>query len=919
MTARNESDPPNADATSDVGVSRILETMRDGYFRLSMDGSIHTVNPATVRILGYESAEEMIRDVNVVDLYADPTERAAILDLVRRQGTLTGHEATLKRKDGSGVRVEVTIAGVMNSAGELIGQDGLLRDVTDLHDARKASEERGQQIRSLVQNIPGAIYSYTERDGEWTCSFMSDAAEALTGYPTSLFIGRSNQAILDLILPEDLPAIERAAAGVAEGKPVIYEVRIRRKDGEIRWLETRQSPPRDDGAGQLVTYGALFDVTNVYEARAALDRSESTFRHLFECMADGYWVGTLDGRIELWNPAALEIFSFPDAEAIASANFYDLLRNDEQSAAMAERIAAGEKSLDDLEIDVRTYDGTPFTIGASMRVVGEGDELRLETTFRDITRQKLVEEEIQRAREAAEQANQAKSAFLANMSHELRTPLNAILGYSEMLTEDARDEGNTDAVADLKKIHSAGSHLLSLINDVLDLSKVEAGRMELYAEEFEIEELIEDIASTAAPLVVQNQNELRIERGPGLGAMRQDLTKLRQTALNLLSNAAKFTDRGSITLSVAREPDPSGDWVTISVQDTGIGVPEDRLESLFEEFSQAEASTTRSYGGTGLGLAISRRFARMMGGDVHVTSSVGEGSTFTIRIPALLPGEQAELTAKGARSAKDVAPPPTLHSSLPSTPKRTILVIDDDPEACEILEHFLTRDGFEVVTANGGVDGIALAREIQPSAITLDVMMPDMDGWSVLSLLGADPELKDIPVIMVTMVDDKSTGYTLGATDYLTKPVDRTRLLNSIQKHHRENGQLLLVEDDVDTRNMMARILSGAGWTVSEASNGREALAAMESQKPNLILLDLMMPVMNGFEFLAEMRASQQWSDVPVIVATAKDLSEEERERLNGSVAQVLAKGSYSRERLVEVVRDSVEFVGRTLVTKPTR
>jgi signal transduction histidine kinase/CheY-like chemotaxis protein len=563
-------------------------------------------------------------------------------------------------------------------------------------------------------------------------------------------------------------------------------------------------------------------------------------------------------------------------------------------------------------MDVFQYDGTPMTASVSARMVGRGAETVIEVTFRDVTQQKRVEAEIRAAREAAENANRAKSAFLANMSHELRTPLNAILGYSDLLIEEAEDLEQDDFSPDLKKIHHAGSHLLALINDVLDLSKVEAGKMEVYAETFEIEALIDEVCATVAPLMARNGNELVIDRTGELGVMHQDLTKLRQTSLNLLSNAAKFTKNGTITFGARCERDSSGEWVTFSVRDTGIGIPADKLERLFEEFSQADVSTTREYGGTGLGLAISRRFCRMLGGDVTVTSVVGEGSTFTIRLPAVVssaegstPVRAAPPLATGTGSSRTAAP------ALPAHPGRTILVIDDDAEACELLEQYLTRDGFEVVTASSGPEGLAIAREIRPAAITLDVMMPGMDGWTVLGALSADRELKDIPVIMVSMVDDRSKGYTLGATDYLTKPVDRRRLLDSIEKHHRDNGRLLLVEDDVDTRSMMARILSAAGWAVTEASNGREALDALAHETPDLILLDLMMPVMNGFDFLVELRASPEWRDVPVIVATAMDMTPEDRRRLNGSVEQVLSKGSYSRDQLIDAIRGAVNQLGR--------
>ena len=518
----------------------------------------------------------------------------------------------------------------------------------------------------------------------------------------------------------------------------------------------------------------------------------------------------------------------------------------------------------------------------------------------------IHEQKLATAMVAANQANQAKSAFLANMSHELRTPMNAILGYSEMLMEEAEETGQDDFIPDLKKINQAGSHLLSLINDVLDLSKIESGKLESFTEAFDVGAFIDQIAGTAQPLMTKNNNHFKIERIGQLGDANQDLTKLRQSLLNLLSNAAKFTHEGSITLQADRQTQADGDWLTFAVKDTGIGIAADKLDHVFEEFSQADNSTTRDYGGTGLGLTISRRFCQMLGGDLTVASQPGTGSTFTIRLPAVLPGaevpqeESSRQTANVAQASGDV------HKAKPGS---TILVIDDDAGACEIIERFLEKDGFNVVTALSGEEGLRLAHQLQPAAITLDVMMPDMDGWSVLRALKADPVLQYVPLVMLTMVDDKSKGYSLGATDYLTKPVDRERLHNTLAKYYApgESCSVLLVEDDQPTREMMARTLEKSDWTVSEAGNGREALERLAQQKPRLILLDLMMPVMDGFDFLLEMRTNADWQDIPVIVLTAKDLTDEDRRVLSGRVEQIVEKGACAHDQVVSLIRQVVD------------
>jgi GAF domain-containing protein/CheY-like chemotaxis protein len=505
--------------------------------------------------------------------------------------------------------------------------------------------------------------------------------------------------------------------------------------------------------------------------------------------------------------------------------------------------------------------------------------------------------ELEAKSQELEVASRHKSEFLANMSHELRTPLNAIIGYSEMLQEEARDQNAESFVPDLQRINAAGKHLLELINGVLDLSKIEAGKMELYLESFEVGSLVRDVAAVLEPLALKNANRLEVECAPDIGAMRADLTKLRQTLFNLLSNACKFTERGVVSVAVTREPTADGDSILFAVSDTGIGMTPEQMARLFEEFGQVDASTTRRYGGTGLGLALSRRLCRMMGGDITVASEPGHGSTFTIRLPA-------EVT----ESARET-PAPTAREAAPAGAS-TVLVIDDDGAVRDLMSRFLGKEGFRVVAAAGGEEGLRLARELQPDVITLDVLMPGMDGWSVLAALKADATLADIPVVMLTMLDDRNLGYALGAADYLTKPIDRERLV-AVLGRHRRDLPVLVVDDDPDFRDLTRRMLEREGYTVIEADNGRAALDRLRDTVPGVILLDLMMPEMDGFDFVTAVRADAAWRSVPIVVITAKNLSPEEHERLNGSVARVLQKGALSRETLLGEVRDLVAASAR--------
>jgi adenylate cyclase len=386
--------------------------------------------------------------------------------------------------------------------------------------------------------------------------------------------------------------------------------------------------------------------------------------------------------------------------------------------------------------------------------------------------------------------------------------------------------------------------------------------------------------------------------------MRADAMRVRQALLNLGSNAGKFTEQGLVTVAVARRPEGGRDWITFAVSDTGIGMTAEQVGRLFEEFSQADASTTRKYGGTGLGLAISRRFCRMMGGDITVESAPGKGSTFTIRLPAeVQPMEGAPDDGRAGRAAS-IANPDTPRPAPSVRRALTVLVIDDDPTVRELMARFLAREGFPVVTAANGVEGLRRAREVRPAAITLDVLMPDLDGWTVLAALKGDPELAEIPVIFVTILDEKTKGYSLGATDYLVKPVDREQLARVLERicGDRPSRRILLVEDDEGTRTMIRRGLERDGWSVTEAENGRLALARVAEQGPDAILLDLMMPEMDGFEFLAELRGHAAWRDIPVVVLTAMDVTEENRRRLSGEVERIIEKGAYGRDELLDEV-----------------
>jgi PAS domain S-box-containing protein len=803
------------------------------------------------------------------------------------------------------------------------------------------------RLAHLLTSSRVVIFSL-EAKGEYQRTFISENVRDFIGYEPEEVLAEPDFWSTH-VHPDDRDGVLERFPTLFDAGYLTQEYRFRLKDGSYRWVCSDLQLIYDEAGVPLEVVGSWSDINERKDAEEALRGTAEVVQLLQVITSAANEAVTVEGALQIALDRVCAFTGWPvghaytvNEEAGGVAKSTGLWHLDD-----AERFATFKKVTEDRswgpskaglvrrvlsygkpawiidvtkdpsfvraktakEIGVRAGFAFPVLAGSEVHAVleffsdkpAEPDEAVLElmaqvgTQLGRAMERNRAEEQLRGAKEEAEAATVAKSQFLANMSHELRTPLNAIIGVSEMLQEDASASGQTDTIDPLQRIVRAGRELLYLINDILDLSKIEAGKLDLLLERFEIAKVIDESVATAQPVADRNGNLLNVQYDEDLGSMVADQTRVRQVILNLLSNACKFTRDGNVRIEATRESMNGLDWLLLSVSDTGIGMTEEQMARLFKEFSQADPSTTRKYGGTGLGLAISRRLCNHMGGDISVESTPGKGSIFSIRLPV-------ESGASDEITTRRLQPVPVARAEHDSN---TILVIDDDPTVREMMRRYLQQEGFRVVSAADGEEGLRIAARIVPSVITLDVVMPERDGWDVLRSLKSDPRLSAIPVVMLSIIDEKNKGYALGASDYIVKPVIRQQLVSVLEKYRASGStsRVLVVEDDPDMRRRLHNMLSEEGWQVDEAENGRIALNRLSDAQPNLILLDLMMPEMDGFEFLAELRNNKQRQAIPVVVVTGADLSEADHRHLNGGVEKVLSKSAYSREELFEEVR----------------
>ncbi len=811
-----------------------------------------------------------------------PSERNAAAARMRMDGYL---DQLAKRKPDLVARVRAERAAFEQSANDAVdkytNEQRVLGNAL-LAQARNHSVKVDELLAALVDELRGELSAERER-------IVEEVRAATRGTIVADLVILILGVLLTFAILRSIAVPLRTLVGAIDGLGA----------GD---LSVAIPPAGPNEIGAMARALALFrDSLRARDRFAAeAEAQRKTIAAAIATISEGFVLYDADDRIVLFNeqfralyPGLSDVIRegtrFDDVlEAVIGRSLVDLGRKTPEQW-IAERKAQHEKPGGFVEYQ---YRGRYVRI-SERRIHGGGSV----AVYTDITELRQQNIELEQAREASEVANRTKSQFLANMSHELRTPLNAIIGYSEILQEDAADSGQPQFVPDLKKIEGAGRHLLGLINDILDLSKVEAGKMDVFIEEIDLASLLSEVNAIIAPLAAKNGNALAIQSSEAIGSIRSDRTKLKQCLLNVLSNASKFTHDGSLAVTVERF---ERSMIRMTISDTGIGMNEEQLGRLFQAFSQADASTTKQFGGTGLGLAITRHFCRLLGGDISATSTPGKGSTFTI----VIRDQTVPQVSEPARGDE-------LATALPAKGRSiTVLIVDDDPASRDLLSTSLKREGYHTVQASGGDEALQLARKLRPDAITLDVLMPKTDGWAVLASLKADPELCKIPVIMVTIAPDRAIGLSLGAAEVMTKPVDRAELTSLLRHLLSRDGPILLVEDDLATRDTVRATIEKIGLSVAEVTNGKEALSWLaENPLPALILLDLMMPEMDGFEFLDAFNRNPEWRYVPVVIITAKQLTQAERGLL--SVRTVIEKG-------VSIDRDIAAIVGKAIGRIPS-
>jgi len=790
---------------------------------------------------------------------------------------------------------ERALAIASEMTGALRESNQKLQDEVSERQRSEAALQHSQSLyHSLVESLPLSI---TRRDLEGRLIFANQRYCTRNGRKLGEIVGKTD---VDLYPPELVAQRQAADRKVIETRQTVEMVEERPlANGEIRYIQAIRTPLFDGGKNVVGVLGIFWDVTDRKRAEADLEHERFLLRTLMDNLPDRIYFKDEQSRFLRNSRAHLERFGLTHASQAIGKSDFDFFTEEHAREAFEDeqRLMRTGETVSKEEKETWPDGSTTWALSTKMPLRDEGGKVI--GTFgisRDITDRKRAEVAMREAKEAAEEANRAKSHFLASMSHELRTPLNSVIGFANILLKNKSGNLAASELNFLDRILANGKHLLALINQILDLSKIEARKVELRLQPLMLDELVQATVAQQESLVRDKSVRLRVDLPEQIAPVLADGEKLKQVIINLIGNALKFTEKGSVTVRVVADSE-THQPVRVDVVDTGIGIPQEKLKMVFQAFQQAEVGTARKYGGTGLGLTISQALCQLMGYRIEVESKVGGGSIFSILM--------------GARRETAGTMPP---AQLPKIPEGTVtaaelkgylvLVIDDELDSRTLLSHMIEEFGCQVITANSGEQGLHMAREFRPSLITVDLMMPQLDGWQVIRALKADPQLRDIPVVVVSVVAGENRGGIIGAVDVLQKPVVREELFAAMRRCVAfEKPRILIVDDEVDSRRMLREHLGDEACECREADNGSEALAIMDTFVPDLILLDLIMPEMDGMTFLSRVRAEARYRWIPVVVVTAKDLTVAEAERLRHTAQDVVKKGDLFQADLRSIFR----------------
>jgi PAS domain S-box-containing protein len=963
LDAKKDVRHPEALLSTGALQSAIFNSANFSSIATDANGVIQIFNVGAERMLGYTAAEVMNK-ITPADI-SDPQEviaRAQALSAELGTPIAPGFEAlvfkasrgiediyelTHIRKDGSRFPAVLSVTALRDAQDAIIGY---LLIGTD-NSARKRAEEalaKAGALQSAIFN--SANFSSIATDANGVIQIFNVGAERMLGYaaadvvnkitPAHIsdpqeVIARATALSLELATPI-APGFEALVFKASRGIEDIYELTYIRKDGS-RFPAVVSVTALRDAEGGVIGY-LLIGTDNtsrqqVEEERAKLDqrlRDQQFYtRSLLESNIDALMTTDPRGIITDVNKQT-EALTGCTRDELIGAPFKNYFTEPGRAEAGIHRVL-NEGRVTNYELTARAWDGK-LTVVSYNATTFHDRERRLQGVFgaaRDMTELKRFEQTLQQKNLELEGASRMKSEFLANMSHELRTPLNAIIGFSEVLKDGLMGELTDQQRGFIGDIFGSGKHLLSLINDILDLSKVEAGKMTLDLEPVQVSSLFANSLSIIREKAAARRVRLSMEAAAELGSIEVDARKVKQIVYNLLSNAVKFTvEGGHVTLRARRVSaddvgKPSGSWTSrtfplpadnefkefleIGVTDSGIGIAPDGLERLFKPFSQIDSGLARRFEGTGLGLAMVKLLAELHGGAVCVESVVGEGSRFTVWLP-LRAASAASVAASVAPSAPAETESAVMRVSAPAGPP-TALVVEDDTKSADLIRVQLEAEGFKVLHAGTAEAALTLAAEQSLSLITLDIMLPDMDGWEFLSRIKQVPALARIPVVIISIVADHNKGFALGASAIMQKPISRQELYESLVElglfplARGQSLKVLVVDDDPKAVELIAVRVLGMASSVLRAYGGQQAIEAARKELPDLIVLDLMMPEVNGFDVVEALTLRPETARIPILVVTAKHITVEDRAKLDGSVKSIMEKGALDPERFTTEVR----------------